>query len=73
MSTLTDNRASSPQRLVGPLSPSEVEKFLKEYDEGKHPLRPEDEKALERSRDDLARRIREILSKRPNDSSSPTP
>lgn len=39
----------------------EVETFLREYDEGKHQLSPEDEATLEASREDLNRRLRAIF------------
>jgi hypothetical protein len=56
--------------LVGPPGNAEVETFLKEYNEGKHPLPPEYATALEASRDDLMRRVREILRQRSNEALS---
>jgi hypothetical protein len=38
-------------------SDAEIEQFLKEWDEGKHELSPEDEKALEHSREKLFGKI----------------
>jgi hypothetical protein len=40
----------------------DVEKFLREYDEGKHPLSPEFLSALEKSKPQLFKDIRRILS-----------
>jgi hypothetical protein len=48
-------------------SSGEVETFLREYDEVKHPLSREDEAALEAAREDFDRRLRVIFGERPND------
>ena len=48
-----------------PPSAHEIAKFLKEFDEGKHPLTPEDEKALEAGKARLMEKIRKTFKQPP--------
>lgn len=52
-----------------PPTDAEVNQFMKEWDEGKHKLSPEDEKALEKSKAKLFERIRRdaFLNPKPQD------
>lgn len=47
-----EDRAIEALIAIAPTPPTdeEIERFVKEFDEGKHQLTPEDEAALERSR-----------------------
>lgn len=42
------------------VSEADIAQFIKEYDEGKHPLSKEDEAALERSRPELMQRLKAL-------------
>ena len=53
------------EKELAPVTEEEVAQFMREYDAGLHPLRPEDEAALEASREKLFERIRKIMHERP--------
>lgn len=51
---------------LNPPTESEIDQFIREYDEGKHPLSPEDEAALERAHGEFVRKLHAIYAKPPN-------